>query len=309
MSEPRSDGEPVQADPIPGPSTTGRLYSGVRHLVIEDRQCATSFPAVVQYPTTTAATGTQIGPYRFEATLDAPLAAGSFSVCVLSHGGGGSHLLYRTIATHLARNGHIVVAPEHPGDNRNDRSRSNTDEAAVQRPRHASLALDAVLSSTVFRASADGTRVCAIGHSMGGYTVLALVGGHPWSRTGQAMEVAADARVRAAVLLAPSTGWFAAPGALADVTVPLLVVTGELDAITPTRRVASALSGLPRSTPLRSHEVEGAGHYSFLSPFPPAMRRPDFPPAVDPSGFDRERFHVELGSMILAHFTVAMPVR
>ena len=283
------------------------MYSGLRHLTIDDPRGSASFPAVVQYPTTTPATGTQIGPYRFDATLDAPLAAGSFPVCVVSHGGGGSHLLYRTIATHLAGNGYIVVAPEHPGDNRNDRSLSNTEAIASQRPRHASLAVDAVLSNPAFRSSADGTRVCAIGHSMGGYTVLALVGGHPWSRTGLPIDVRADARIGAAVLLAPSTDWFAAPGALTDVAVPLLVVTGQLDEVTPTGRVSSVLSGLPTSASTTFHEVRGAGHYAFLSPFPQAMRRKDFPPSVDPPGFDRDRFHVDLSSMILAYLAMAMP--
>lgn len=266
-----------------------QLYSGLRHLPIEDPLRSTSFPAIVQYPTTTPATGLRLGPYRFDATFDAPLAEGYFPLCVISHGGGGSHLLYRTIATHLARNGYIVVSLEHPGDNRNDRSLSDTDAIAAERPRHASLTLDAILSSTVFCSSIDSTRVCAVGHSMGGYTVLALLGGHPWSRTGQPIEAKADRRIRTAVLLAPSTDWFLAPGALVDVSASLLVVTGELDTVTPTQRVLLTLSGLPASTPLVSHEVRGAGHYSFLSLFPQEMRRKDFLPSTDPAGFDRDR--------------------
>lgn len=286
-----------------------QMYSGFHHLRVDNPLGSRPFPAIVQYPTFTPPSGLQLGPYRFEATLDAPIAEGSLPVCVISHGGGGSHLLYRTIATHLARNGYIVVSLEHPGDNRNDTSLSNTDAAAAQRPLHASLAIDAVLTSPALRSSANGARVCAIGHSMGGYTILALLGGHPWSSTGQPIETKADHRIRAAVLLAPSTDWFLAPGAMSDVSAPLLVVTAELDEIRPTHRVAQALSKLPSSTSLVSREVRGAGHYSFLSPFPPEMRRKDFPPSTDPEGFDRDRFHVDLPEMILEYLSQAMPIR
>ena len=111
------------------------MGSGIRQIAIRDPQSGSSFPAIVQYPSEASSTGTSIGPYHFNATLDAPIAPGRFPVCVISHGGGGSHLLYRSIAGYLARKGFIVVSPEHPGDNRNDGSLSNTDTAAANRPR------------------------------------------------------------------------------------------------------------------------------------------------------------------------------
>ncbi|MFL6231735.1 MAG: hypothetical protein ACJ76N_01240 [Thermoanaerobaculia bacterium] len=46
-------------------------------------------------------------------------------------------------------------------------------------------------------------------------------------------------------------------------------------------------------------EIENAGHFSFLSPFPPQMRNPDFLPSTDPAGFDRERLHERLPGEIL----------
>jgi len=45
--------------------------------------------------------------------------------------------------------------------------------------------------------------------------------------------------------------------------------------------------------------VTGAGHFSFLSPFPESMRSGDFAPAQDPIGFDREQFHREIPDLIL----------
>lgn len=278
------------------------MNSGIRQLSIRDEKSLSNFPALVQYPTEQAPEGTTIGPYRFDATLDAPLADGKFPICVISHGGGGSHLLYRSIATYLAAEGFIAVSPEHPHDNRNDRSQSNTDLAAVNRPRHVSLAIDAILADAFFVGGADRSRICVIGHSMGGYTALALVGAQPWSRTGQAIPTRADSRVSCAVLLAPSTDWFLTPTSLQNVRTPLFVLAAEHDRVTPPNRIEQALAGLPRSTRLIFKVVPGAGHYSFLTPFPAKMRNPDFAPSMDPDGFDREQFHLELPRMIYEFF-------
>jgi len=274
------------------------MESGIRQITVRDPQSGSSFPAIVQYPSEASPTGTSIGPYHFNADLDAPIAPGRFPVCVISHGGGGSHLLYRSIAGYLAKKGFVVVSPEHPGDNRNDGSLSNTDTAAAARPRQASLAIDAVFSDEFLGPASDARRICALGHSMGGYTALALVGGKPWSRRGTPIAVQADARVRAAVLLAPATDWFLAPASLADVRSPILVITGTRDQVTPAEKIEQALSALPKGILRDLITVDGAGHYSFLTPFPASMRRPGFLPATDPDGFDREQFHAQFPATI-----------
>lgn len=156
-------------------------HSGLRLLDVVDDALGLSFPAVVQYPTAEPPQGVTLGPYHFRATMHAPVAAGPHKLAVVSHGGGGSHLLYRSISTHLAEQGWVVVCLEHPQDNRNDRSLVNTDIAAERRARHASLALDVLLADTALGAHIDATRVAVIGHSMGGVTALSLIGAQPWS--------------------------------------------------------------------------------------------------------------------------------
>ncbi|MCC5022717.1 MAG: hypothetical protein J6386_07940 [Candidatus Synoicihabitans palmerolidicus] len=118
------------------------------------------------------------------------------------------------------------------------------------------------------------------------------------------MTVTRDPRVKALVLMAPATPWYRAPGALADITVPILMLSGEHDEITPLRFAHIVRDGLPQTTPLIHHLIPGAGHYSFLAPFPSVMRRPDFPPGNDPAGFDRASFHRKLPADILAFLTV-----
>lgn len=252
------------------------------------------FPAIVLYPASIPTTGASIGPFTFTATLDAPLAGGVFPLCVISHGGGGSHLSYRSIASHLAACGWVVVCPEHPFDNRNDRSRTNTDEAARDRPRHIVHTIDSLLTDARFGAHIDRAHMAMVGHSMGGFTALALCGGQPWSITRVPLGTISDPRIRAAVLLAPAVEWYRAPGALDQVTAPLLVLAGEHDPVTPLAPIREILAALPHQERLKMEVVPGAGHFSFMTPFPPALARPDFPPANDPPGFDRDAYHTRL---------------
>jgi predicted dienelactone hydrolase len=282
------------------------MFAGLCTLTVHDRTLDLSYPAVVCYPTDVASTGTMLGPYHFDATPEAPVADGRHPLAVLSHGGGGSHLLYRSIATHLAAHGWIVACLEHPGDNRNDRSLVNTDTAAARRARHASLTLDAVLAHDHLAPHVDAARMAAIGHSMGGLTALVMVGGQPWSRERVPLDVQHDVRIRAAVLLAPATEWFMAPDSLEHVRAPLLVYVAEHDPVTPPARVRAALANLPPTTRCEIRDVAGGGHFAFQTPFPEAMRRPDFPPSQDPPGFDRAAFHARLPDELLAFLTRAL---
>lgn len=283
------------------------MNSGLRHLPIPDPVFGGTFPAIVQYPTNVAMTPTTIGPFSWEATTDAPLAPGRFPVCVISHGAGGSHVLYRALATHLACSGYLVICPEHPKDNRNDSSLSYTDDSVSNRPIHLIATLDTLLGHAQFGPAADPKRVGIVGHSMGGCAALVLAGGQPWSRARTPIPVRTEPRFRAAVVLAPATGYFLGPGALDRVAIPLLVLAGEHDAITPPDGIQTALRALPAACPWKFAVIRGAGHYSFLSPFPEMMRRPDFPPSQDPAGFDREQFHRELPSLVENFLDQALP--
>ncbi len=274
------------------------MNSGFRHLQIPDPVFGGTFPAIGQYPTEKPATGVMIGPFKWEATLDAPLAHGRFPVCVISHGAGGSHLLYRELGTHLARAGWIVVCPEAPRDNRNDSSLAHTDVSVTNRCRQLSQTLDTILADPQLGAGADASRIGLVGHSLGGCAALALAGGQPWSRNRSPIPVQPDPRFRAAVLMAPATGYYRGPNALAKASGQLLVLAGEKDDVTPAEDIRRDLGGLPSSVACELVVIKNAGHFSFLSPFPAAMNQPDFPPAQDPAGFDRGQFHQELPGII-----------
>ncbi|WP_309896459.1 chloride channel protein [Archangium sp.] len=52
--------------------------------------------------------------------------------------------------------------------------------------------------------------------------------------------------------------------------------------------------------------VPNAGHFSFQSPFPPAMTRPEFPPSQAPAGFDRVAFQPVLHAEILTFLRASL---
>jgi predicted dienelactone hydrolase len=267
------------------------MYAGSQQIRIDDETGGRSFPAVVLYPTETPSAPVAIGPYIFDVSPEAPAAGGRHPLVVVSHGGGGSHLLYRGIATELARNGYVVAMIEHPGNNRNNNELDGTHENLVNRPRHVTLTIDAISSDPRFGTCVEAGNVAVIGHSLGGYTALAVAGGKPWTKERQRVEVVPDRRVRTLVLMAPATAFYFPEDSLRDVTVPILILVAEHDPITPLWQAELLLDRVPDRDRVTFRVIENAGHFSFLSPFPPQMRNPNFLPSTDPEGFDRERFH------------------
>ena len=268
---------------------------------------ADDIPVLVLYPAEEPEVPTPLGPFEISAAPDSPVAAGLFPLVVISHGTGSWHLLHRNLARHLARNGFIVAVPEHPRNNRNNNDLAGTAENMTNRPRHIRSVIDWAMSDRATGPHIKSDTVAIIGHSMGGYTALACAGGRPIAFPHETpdmqvhqIDVTPDPRIKALVLLAPATPWFKTHGALADVTAPILMLTAELDEHTHQFHAGVVERGLPEETLLEHRVVPGAGHFSFLSPYPQAMIKPDFPPSQDPAGFNRPRFHDEMNGEVLA---------
>lgn len=273
------------------------IFVGSKQILISDGINDISFPVLIQYPTYEPSATISFGPYTMDVSTDAIIVDGQFSLVIISHGSGGSHLLYRTISTYLAKNGYIVAMLEHYGNNRNNNQLENTKQNLINRPRHVSLTIDELLTENRFGKSISINNIAVIGHSMGGYTALALAGGLPRTREGLKVEVSSDARVKAIILLAPAAGWFI--NSLQNVTIPILMFCAEHDPITPGWNAEIVLNYIPDKSQVTFHKVENAGHFSFLSPFPSAMRNAGFLPSTDPDGFDRIQFHKQLPTQIL----------
>ncbi|CAG7654923.1 alpha/beta hydrolase family protein [Paenibacillus allorhizosphaerae] len=281
-------------------------FVGYGEVELTDDLSGVAFPMAVMYPTSTPGKIEAVERFSMEVSINSEPKEGTFPLVIISHGTGGSHLLYRTLAHHLASNGFIVGMPEHPFNNRNNNTLAGTVDNLMNRPRHIRTAIDWFFASPRFMNVLKADAVALIGHSMGGYTALAVAGGAPTSFPNESpdgqphqLSVATDPRVKALVLLAPASAWFKNAGALSGVDLPILMIVGDKDEHTPLIHAQFILDGVSDRTKIQYRIVENAGHYSFLSPFPEAMKSPSFPPSQDPAGFHRESFHRELNSEVL----------
>jgi predicted dienelactone hydrolase len=282
------------------------------------------FPLSIMYPTDSEAKMERVGPFTLNVSLNATPKEVSAPLVIISHGSGGSGLTCRTIAYYLASHGFIVGMPEHPYNNKDDNSLEGTVENLINRPQLVTTVIDWFYEHSNFRNLLKEDEVAIIGHSMGGYTALAIAGGVPTNlpegsveQTAKPLSIAHDERVKALVLLAPAAIWFREEGALNEVSVPILLMVGEKDEYTGPEcpilinslkkeqflpyghHAKIILDGVPDKSKIQYRLIENAGHFSFLSPFSDNMKSKTFPPSQDPIGFDREKFHTEMNKAIL----------
>jgi predicted dienelactone hydrolase len=287
------------------------------------------------YPTEDAAQTVRFGPYPLELAMNGRPAGAddrALRVVALSHGSGGTPWSHRGLADHLVRAGFAVVMIEHSGNNRRDNSLGSptgrlTPALLQHRPRHVTIAIDAALADPQAGPRLERDRFAMVGESAGAYTALAVAGGHAVTvpdevedarlmepddevaRLAFSVPTERDHRLCAAVLLAPAIDFFLTDGALRDVEIPLLVRTGARDALCPSTKVATGLRSVADAARVTSLEVEGAGHFSFQTPYPPELSH--IPPAQDPPGFDRARYqptlHADVTNFLEASFPAASP--
>ena len=183
-----------------------------------------------------------------------PLWSGPFPVVVVSHGAGGSWDANYAQARHLASHGYVVLALEHPASNgerlrqgmrfaANLRAMTRDASEVLGRPRDVTFALDQAAqwnqSHPELKGAFDFTRVAALGHSFGAYTVLAVCGARPaldWLEPrvepgrGLGPDLS-DPRVKACVALSPQ-----GPGepyfleeSFTTINRPVLAISGSRD--------------------------------------------------------------------------------
>jgi predicted dienelactone hydrolase len=189
---------------------------------------------------------------------------------VISHGLNSDRQSYIYLAEHLASYGFAAIVPEHPGSNKQQIQSllegRGSDVAQpmefLDRPLDVQFVLDTLqsLSQTDprFQGKLDLEQVGIIGQSFGGYTSLAMAGA-PINFDGlrkscgrlsktlnislvlqcQALNVPIsqyalpDSRIKAAIAINPITSAVLGPTSLAQIQIPILMVSGSDDVIAP----------------------------------------------------------------------------
>lgn len=288
------------------------------------------------YPTLAQAHAIAMGPFTVNVAMYANPEPTFKGLILLSHGAGGTELGHSRLCEALARHGYLVAALRHPGDNwQEDTLLKKTPERYFsERPRQVSQVLDALLADPKWKdripRDARGPRIGALGHSAGGYTVLALAGGEPdlarlrwhclkecaedpiFCSMGRSAQEAAppaapspqssalkDPRVRAVVAMAPVGVLFTAES-LAAVRTPTAIWEAASDRfLVPKFHAEWVKRNMPGA---ELHRVPNAWHFAFMDTPTMAITTPDGDIAADPPGFDRKAFLATLGGELAAFF-------
>jgi predicted dienelactone hydrolase len=279
------------------------------------------------------------------AARDAPFAAGSRRpLILLSHGFGGSASDLAWLGTALAAHGFIAVAVNHPGNNALEAYTVEGYSLMWLRAVDLSAVIDALLDDKPLGNQIDRARIGAAGHSLGGYTVIAVAGGitdpariQAFCRSSAADALCApgpdisdlrqkslarlssdpdfrqrysaagnsyrDARVRAVFAMAPGLGLVFTPDSLSNISIPVVLVSGSADEITPPASGAEALAkGIPHAT---LKLFQRAGHFVFIGTCT-TVGRVFLRVCRDPDGTNRNAVHVETIRLALDFFAASL---
>lgn len=255
------------------------------------------------------------GQRPVRATVWRPAPSGPHPVVLLSHGTGGSADSLAWLAEALCASGFLVAAVDHHGNTSVEDYLVEGFVFGWERARDLSVLLDHVAAVE----DVDASRVGAAGFSLGGYTVMALLGaridpgtvgavvdgtlpapavpefpdlvatlrrGYDDERLAAIVADGsgsmADERVRAGFAVAPALGLLVSPESLGLVDAPVELRWGDADDICPPQENALVyLDALPGAS---GHSVgRDVGHYDFLGDAddPGSVRRTVAADAVD----------------------------
>ncbi|KXG80459.1 alpha/beta hydrolase family protein [Pseudomonas mosselii] len=302
--------------------------AGLHRLTLTDPVDARPMQALVFYPSSGVARPVRIEGYQTRVAEEAPVAMGQFPLLVISHGNTGSPMALHDLANGLARQGFVVVAVVHPGDNNRDHSRLGTLSNLYGRPLQISAAITAARNDRLLAPYLNDGKVGVIGYSAGGETALILSGARPdlerlrryceqrptdtdACKTHGVLiadhsELAprADPRVGAVMLMAPLSLMFGRH-ALAGVQVPALIYSGDNDQLLVLEHNADALARkLPVTPDYRL--LAGAGHFVFMAPCDDEQHQRMPVLCKDAEGVDRQHIHRSLRSETTAFFSQAL---
>jgi len=218
-----------------------------------------------------------------------PLLSRSSPLIILLHGSGGDPDGMAWLALDLARRGALVVAASHPDSSGGDPERLSILHVWSQ-PADVTRMLDFLIKSE-WNTRFDPQKIVAIGFSAGGASALLLAGARlDFARFPEFCETQndgacnafrghfpaidedfllqanadhSDARLAAAVAIAPAFTESMTKESITDLSTPVLILSGELDQqLPPATHLRDVPERLPQDSEYR--EIKDAQHFSFL---------------------------------------------
>jgi len=245
-----------------GPWSTGTLEETITGSTGVELTVQAWFPA----DTVSGDTVVYDGLWDGEAYEDAtPACEEPRPVLLFSHGYGGIRWQSTEITEHLATHGYIVVAPDHTANTFLDNDDSRFFELIERRPADIADSFDWLLELDALTGCVDPAAGYAVaGHSFGGYTTFAVAGApvNLSAAGGDDDTDLSDSRVWAAVPMAPWDSGGAIDDRVSEITVPVMTLSGTLDATTTWAQVG-ALHDALTVEPRHLGEFVRAGHFSF----------------------------------------------
>lgn len=281
---------PTTAAPSTAPATTeapaeielvgfGEYEVGVQTITIDDPAGERPLTVDVWFPIADGADATvphryvylptvyYESPNAFSATADA-IAPGPFPLVVYSHGSGGLRYIHSAYTEALASHGYVVVAADHTGNTALERI-SGADippeVTAYNRPNDVRRLIDAFIDPShpaagAYAGQIDAEQIAVTGHSLGGYTSIAIATGI----SNEVGDLAPDDRVDAIIPLAPASGpTLLSDELLSSIDVPLMVVVGTDDITTPVDPNVTRIWDLSTVAPAYRVELVAGEHETF----------------------------------------------
>ena len=207
-------------------------------------------------------------PFRIRLYLPQGLSR-PVPVVILSHGFGSEPKSFDYLGEHLASYGIAAVSVEHIGSD-SDYELENLEGAKtraiaatefIERPLDIQYVIDELerrnLSDPALKGTLDLDKIGAIGHSLGGYTTLALAGAKinldrlqqqcPNKKINLNMSLLmqcraknlkierqlADSRIKGAIAISPIASGILGPESLSQISIPTAIVSGSEDIVAP----------------------------------------------------------------------------
>ena len=305
---------------------------GFQQVTVPDRS-GKSMQAGIWYPSNVLPAPHSLGPFSQEVALNGPIAGQGLPLILISHGTGGSLASHIDTANALARAGFVVLAITHIGDSNQDQSYAGNRLDLTDRPRQIKAALDWMLSAGPAVLNLNPRRIGMFGFSLGGFTSLVLIGGTPeLGRMAQLCESnpnapecafikkvhgdqlspnvetpqwVHDARIKAAVIVAPAAAFLFGPGDLHDVNVPIQIWRAQNDSLAPDGWNGAVVREALKVHP-DAHTVQGVDHFVFLAPCGDSLAAAVPQICQDQGGFDRAAFHRTFNQAVVDFFTTKL---